>query len=243
MAATAPILSQPLQASQAHQPPKLTSVKALAELPGLSSIPSIYTFQIDPDDQACSDTKESIPTIDFSLLTSTIPGERSKTILELGKACQDWGFFMVINHGVPENLMKAIIEACRAFFELTEEEKQEFEGKHVLDPIRCGTSFNVSVDKVMFWRDFLKVFQHPEFHSPNKPPAFSKIAFEYSKRVRQVAREIVRGISESLGLEENYIDKARIWKMACNYWQRTSIHHVHSQSLQWDCPLIQTMVF
>ncbi|XVF01532.1 hypothetical protein REPUB_Repub04eG0097000 [Reevesia pubescens] len=128
MAATAPIVSQPLQASQTHQPPKLTSVKALAELPGLSSIPSIYTFQIDPDDQACSDTKESIPTIDFSLLTSTIPGERSKNILELGKACQDWGFFMVINHGVPENLMKAIIEACRGFFELTEEEKQNLKG-------------------------------------------------------------------------------------------------------------------
>ncbi|XP_021284391.1 protein DMR6-LIKE OXYGENASE 2-like [Herrania umbratica] len=208
MAASAPFLSQPSQASLTYTPPKLTSIKSLAELPGLTSIPPIYTFPTNPNDQSFSAAKESIPTIDFSQLTSNNPEERSKVIQELGEACQDWGFFTVINHGVPESMMKAIIEACRGFFELTEEEKQQFEGKHVLDPIRCGTSFNVSVDKVLFWRDFLKVFQHPEFHSPNKPAAFSEIALEFSKRVRQLARIIVRGISESLGLEENYIDKA-----------------------------------
>ena len=31
---------------------------------------------------------------------------------------------------------------------------------------------------------------------------------EYSKRVREVARELLRGISESLGLEAEYIEKA-----------------------------------
>lgn len=31
---------------------------------------------------------------------------------------------------------------------------------------------------------------------------------EYSKRVREVARELVKGISESLGLKANYIGKA-----------------------------------
>jgi isopenicillin N synthase-like dioxygenase len=78
----------------------------------------------------------------------------------------------VINHGVPESLMKAMTDACGEFFNLTEEEKREYGGKHVLDSIRCGTSFNASVDKVLFWRDFLKIFVHPQFHSPSKPPAF-----------------------------------------------------------------------
>ncbi|KAL4284645.1 hypothetical protein GQ457_16G026680 [Hibiscus cannabinus] len=114
---------------------------------------------------------------------------------------------MVTNHGVPESLMKAIIEASGEFFELTEEEKRGFEGKHVLDPIRYGTSFNASVDKILCWRDYLKIFQHPQFHSPNKPPVFREIAVEYSKKVRQVVREILRGVSESLGLEDDYIDK------------------------------------
>ncbi|KAE8687720.1 putative 2-oxoglutarate and Fe(II)-dependent oxygenase superfamily protein [Hibiscus syriacus] len=157
------------------QPSKLTSVKALAESLHLSSIPSSYTFPKHANDEAYSGTTESIPIIDFSLLTSSNPVERSKMIQELGNACQDWGFFMVTNHGVPESTMKAMIEACRQFFELTEEEKGEYEGKHVLDPIRSGTSFNASVEKVLYWRDYLKIFQHPQFHSPNNPPAFRKL--------------------------------------------------------------------
>ncbi|KAH1030986.1 hypothetical protein J1N35_043160 [Gossypium stocksii] len=203
---TSPQLSQP---SLSHPPPpKLTTVKALSESPGLSSIPSIYTIPKQPNHELVSDTKEPIPTIDFSLLISSNPDERSKTIRELGKACRDWGFFMVTNHGVPERMMKAMIEVCREFFELTEEEKGECEGKHVLDPIRYGTSFNPSVEKILYWRDYLKIFQHPSFHSPSNPPSLREIALEYSKRARGVMKEIVRGISESLGLEDKYIEKA-----------------------------------
>ncbi|RVW26158.1 hypothetical protein CK203_110539 [Vitis vinifera] len=35
----------------------------------------------------------------------------------------------------------------------------------------CGTSFNARVDQILFWRDFLKLFVHPQFHSPSKPAA------------------------------------------------------------------------
>ncbi|XP_040940602.1 2-oxoglutarate-dependent dioxygenase 19 isoform X2 [Gossypium hirsutum] len=187
MAATALTGSPPSQPSLTHPPPpprKLTTVKALSESPGLSSIPSIYTFLKQPYHEPVSDTEEPIPTIDFSLLTSSLPDER--------------GYSLVTSHGVPERMMKAIIEACREFLELPEEEKRGISGKHVLDPIRFGTSFNESVDEILCWRDYVKIFQHPEFHSPNKPPSFSK-------RVRLVAREIIRGISESLGLEKDYI--------------------------------------
>ncbi|KAJ4848943.1 hypothetical protein Tsubulata_034179 [Turnera subulata] len=177
---------------------RLSTIKALAESPGLTSIPSTYTYARESKEAAASsESEDSIPIIDFSLLSSDTPEQRSKIIHELGKACQEWGFFMVTNHGVPENLMKAVMDASREFFDLTEEEKKEFVGKHVLDPIRCGTSFNASVDKVFFWRDFLKVIVHPDFHSPHKPAGF-----------REVTEELLKAISASLGLEELYIVKA-----------------------------------
>ena len=77
-----------------------------------------------------------------------------------------------MNHGVPKILMDSMLDKCNEFFNLTSEEKREFEGKHVLDPIRCGTSFNTAVEEVNFWRDYLKVMVHPQFHSPSKPPRF-----------------------------------------------------------------------
>lgn len=79
----------------------------------------------------------------------------------------------VINHGVPESLIRSMIEVCRGFFELPEEDKDQYRGYHVLDPIRCGTSFNSSVEKVFFWKDFLKILSHSTvFHSPTKPTGF-----------------------------------------------------------------------
>ncbi|XP_030464946.2 2-oxoglutarate-dependent dioxygenase 19-like [Syzygium oleosum] len=189
---------------------KITSVKALAESSNLTSIPSHYAFTTSTSgDQAVhSEHDDSIPVIDFSLLSSSNPDQQSKVISDLAKACQDWGFFMVINHGVPESQMKATVDAFKRFFDLTEEEKREFQGKHVLDPIRCGTSFNPSVDKVFFWRDFLKVKVHPEFHFPTKPEGLSEVLAQYSGAVRKLARGLLKGISESLGLEPGYIDEA-----------------------------------
>ncbi|GMH16398.1 hypothetical protein Nepgr_018239 [Nepenthes gracilis] len=136
------------------------------------------------------------------------PDQRSKEIHNLGEACQHWGFFMVVNHGVPEGIMKEMIDGCKGFFDLTAEEKREFLGKDVLDPIRCGTSFNVSVEKVHFWRDFLKVTVHPQFHFPHKPFGFREVASEYCARISQVARGLFGGISKSLGFEESYVEKA-----------------------------------
>ncbi|XP_015576938.2 2-oxoglutarate-dependent dioxygenase 19 [Ricinus communis] len=206
MAEVVPVV--PSYASPTKQPPKITSIKILAESPDLITIPASYTFTPNSHDLVVSDTEGAIPVIDYSLLISSSPDHRSKIIHDLGKACQEWGFFMVINHGVPEKLMRSMIDACKGFFDLSEEEKQEYTGSHVLDPIRCGTSFNTSVEKVFCWRDFLKVFVHPVFHSPSKPVGLSDTMLEYSKRVKEVTRELLKGISESLGLEADYIENA-----------------------------------
>ena len=74
--------------------------------------------------------------------------------------------------------MKGMIEACKAFFNLAEAEKEEFRGtRDVLDPIKCGTSSNIAIDKVLLWRDFIKVIAHPHFNSPYKPAGFRYIIY------------------------------------------------------------------
>ncbi|CAK9322140.1 unnamed protein product [Citrullus colocynthis] len=193
----------------------MASVKSIADTPNLTSIPSSFIFATDDDcnddvttDDAPLGSEDSIPIVDFSLLINGTPHQRAKVVNELGKACEDWGFFMVVNHGVGEKLMKEMVEICREFFDLKEEEKREYETKHVLDPIRYGTSFNPKVEKVFFWRDYLKIMVHPKFHSPSRPTRFREILEEYCTRIREMTRELVRGISESLGLEECCLEKA-----------------------------------
>ncbi|KAI7727772.1 hypothetical protein M8C21_018403 [Ambrosia artemisiifolia] len=185
----------------------MNSVKALAESPDLRHIPSIYVNSANSTEPPALDPEDAIPTIDFSLLTSDDAYLRSQVVKELDIACKDWGFFRVINHGVPESLMNMVIEKSKEFFDMSDEEKKEFEEKDVLDPIRYGTSFNSKKDEIFYWRDFLKVIVHPEFTCPNKPLGFREVVLEYSKRTREVVKELLRGISRSLGLDQSYVEK------------------------------------
>lgn len=71
------------------------SVKELVESGSLKSVPPNYVIAKSSGDCICSEA-ETIPTIDFSLLTSGTPDQRSKAIQDIGNACREWGFFMVI---------------------------------------------------------------------------------------------------------------------------------------------------
>eukprot|EP00262_Sarcandra_glabra_P012980 TRINITY_DN3476_c0_g4_i1.p1 TRINITY_DN3476_c0_g4~~TRINITY_DN3476_c0_g4_i1.p1 ORF type:complete len:359 (-),score=37.09 TRINITY_DN3476_c0_g4_i1:259-1335(-) len=201
----APVLLQAPDPSPLFQ---TKSVKQLTQSANLTTLPSNYIYS-HPETTLLDPTlSHQIPTIDFALLTTSTPDQRSQIVRDIGKACSEWGFFMVINHGLSERVREGMLDACRAFFDLTEEEKRECAEKHVLDPIRYGTSINATVDEVMSWRDFLKVVVHPNFHSPEKPTCFREVSLEYCTSIREIAKELLKGISESLGLEACYIEKA-----------------------------------
>ena len=46
-------------------------------------------------------------------------------VKEVGNACKDWGFFQVINHGVPMEKLQKIDDASRKFFAQSLEEKRK----------------------------------------------------------------------------------------------------------------------
>ncbi|OWM89401.1 hypothetical protein CDL15_Pgr024149 [Punica granatum] len=191
---------------------KASTVKALAEKHNLTEIPPIYNFQtLSTIDQAIAsggagEDQEPIPVIDFSLLTSGTPDQRSPIVRNLGNMCRDWGCFMVINHRVDEGLINKILDSCKEFFDQEEEVKREYEGKHTSDPICHGTGADAAVTEVLFWRDYLRVMVHPEFHSPSKPAG--EVLAEFTNAIRGMVRDLLGGISESLGLESSYMDRA-----------------------------------
>ncbi|XP_059636784.1 2-oxoglutarate-dependent dioxygenase 19-like [Cornus florida] len=186
----------------------MSSVKELVERGCLTSIPSKFVLAQNSNDLMLLEEEEAeeIPIIDFSHFSGSAK-QAAKVIQDIGYACQQWGFFMLINHGMPENLVDEMLKVSQSFFELSEDEKREYTGKSLFDPVRYGTSFNVSVDKTLFWRDHLKVQVHPNFNAPLKPNKFREFSQEYCKRARDIAGELLKGISSSLGLEENYINK------------------------------------
>uniref|UniRef100_A0A453JPF6 Fe2OG dioxygenase domain-containing protein n=1 Tax=Aegilops tauschii subsp. strangulata TaxID=200361 RepID=A0A453JPF6_AEGTS len=145
-------------------------------------------------------SEDGIPVVDLAVLVNGDARERSQAVRHLGRACQDWGFFMVTNHGVPEDLQSAMMDACKELFGLPPEQKAEFMDAGPMDPVRVGTGFNSAVDGARYWRDYVKMFAHPELHCPAKPDGLRGVAAEYAARTRGLLLELTAAISESLGL-------------------------------------------
>ncbi|XP_027366132.1 protein DMR6-LIKE OXYGENASE 2-like [Abrus precatorius] len=205
--ASAATISSPGSESPKVHASDIPSIKAFAESNGGSLIPSTYHSIIDPHDDVADELAASIPVIDLSLLTSHDPQIHAKAVRQLGKACADWGVFLLTNHGISEKLMEEVMNKSLEFHYLPVEEKKEFDdsGKSPFTPIRYGTSYNPEAEKVHYWRDYLKVITSPQFNFPNKPPGYREVAFEYTREIRGVVRKLLEGMSESLGLESDSI--------------------------------------
>ncbi|CAO2169431.1 unnamed protein product [Urochloa humidicola] len=171
-----------------------------AEHSGHSAVPLSDTGTCGGDD--------GIPVVDFDVLVNGAADQRAQAIRDLGRACEDWGFFMVINHGVPEELKEAAMETSKELFSLPEEEKAEHLEARPMDPIRIGTGFFSVVDGVRYWRDYLKMFAHPELHCPAKPAKLRDVAAEYAAATRGLLLQLAKAISESLGLDGGRISEA-----------------------------------
>ncbi|XP_002520269.2 2-oxoglutarate-dependent dioxygenase 19 [Ricinus communis] len=147
---------------------------------------------------------EEIPTVNYCMLFSGDPHQRSIAIEQLSKACEEYGFFYLVNHGVPDGVIEGALKGIADFFELTEEEeRRQYKKKDPTDRIIWDQNYHADQN-----REYLKIVAHPQFHCPNKPVGFSEALEEYFKRFNDVKIGLARAISKVLGFEENYIEKA-----------------------------------
>ncbi|KAG6495554.1 hypothetical protein ZIOFF_043380 [Zingiber officinale] len=51
----------------------------------------------------------AIPVIDFSKLEGK---ERAETLAQIDNGCQQWGFFQLVNHGIPVELLERVKKVC-----------------------------------------------------------------------------------------------------------------------------------
>ncbi|MBX6387994.1 MAG: isopenicillin N synthase family oxygenase [Frankia sp.] len=90
-----------------------------------------------------------VPVIDFSGATSEDPARRAAVAAALDDACRTSGFFTVVGHGIPRDLMEGAIEQARAFFELPMETKARYlaaKGDPTLRGLRVWHNQNTGYD-------------------------------------------------------------------------------------------------
>ncbi|EFJ30619.1 2-oxoacid-dependent dioxygenase [Selaginella moellendorffii] len=176
---------------------------------GLHKVPDIYIQSKEGRPNAVH-REESFPVLDLGTALNSSKA-RAALVSQIREACVNWGFFQVINHGVPHSLVDEMLSVAREFHALPNEEKMRYFSTDTESRMRYGTSFNVTQDKVFSWRDYLRHSCLPlaEMQDlwPEKPASY-KVTADYSTRVRNLAKFLLELISESLDLPKDYIDKA-----------------------------------
>ncbi|KAM7468056.1 hypothetical protein LguiB_015618 [Lonicera macranthoides] len=97
-----------------------------------------------------------IPVNDLSMLSNANKEELKKLYL----ACKDWGFFQVINHGVPNEVLQHIKDAAAGFFHLPLEEKNKC-SMPANDIQGYGHAYVVSEEQKLDWTDALILHHFP----------------------------------------------------------------------------------
>ncbi|KAI3473964.1 hypothetical protein Pfo_028538 [Paulownia fortunei] len=143
-----------------------------------------------------------LPVIDFAELQGP---NRSKVLKSLAYAGENYGFFQLVNHGIPDEIVSNMVNVSKRFFEMPFSEREKYMSADMSSPVRYGTSFNQTNDGVFCWRDFLKLVCHPLPdvlpHWPSSPLDFRQLAVSYAKETKFLFLMLVEAILESLGLK------------------------------------------
>lgn len=152
-----------------------TGVKGLVDSQ-ITTIPRIFVHS-DPVGDLSGDTDGldsfAIPVIDLAGGRRVQDSEaRAELVSRLGAACEEWGFFRVVNHGIERDLLEGLIDGVRRFHEEVDEEaKKGFYSRDETRKVKFNTNFDFHKAPAANWRDSLYCDVAPDPPSPDEFPA------------------------------------------------------------------------
>ncbi|GAB2217699.1 hypothetical protein Droror1_Dr00000903 [Drosera rotundifolia] len=186
-------------------------VKGLLDA-GVTSLPRIFvnnqTLPLDGltvvtnDDQ----TQAGIPIIDLGGVND-VPARREEIIKEILDACGTWGFFQIVNHGIPQTMLNEIREGVLKFHELdTETKKKYYTREYGKKKFIYNSNYYLFEGPVTNWRDTITAVMAPVAADPQEiPEVCREIIIDYSKEVIRLGHTLFELFSESMGLHPNHL--------------------------------------
>ncbi|MBA0830872.1 hypothetical protein Goarm_015372 [Gossypium armourianum] len=194
-------------------------VKGLVDS-GIKHVPRMFHHQFENNSVSCG-IQVSIPIIDLEKVKQNRT-TREEIVGKVRNASKTWGFFQVLNHGIPMNVMEEMKDGARRFFEQDVESKSRFFSRDYTKRVVYNSNFDLYSAPAAKWRDTVVCSMAPNPPKPEELPAvFRDIMLEYSKQVMNLGYLLFELLSEALGLNPDYlkdIDCAKGLVMLSHYY-------------------------
>jgi len=167
-----------------------------------------------------------VPIIDISALFGKDAQAKLKTAKDIGHACSDIGFFVVVNHGVDAAAIDGMMKSSGEFFDMPTEEKTKWitedEAKYPYGYSKIGGEILSAGKDAEHGKKKAGVGDMKEMFTlgpkdpksgmppriiPTNPASFDKAWDTYYEAIHALAETLVRSFALALNLPEDWFDQ------------------------------------
>ncbi|MCO5582284.1 hypothetical protein L7F22_036176 [Adiantum nelumboides] len=152
-----------------------------------------------------------IPIVDLSQLRSSDQFHVVRD--QVSRACQEWGFFYVVNHDISPEVFNDMWKAYDLVFKLPVEERGNFDCGPFIPP-DILQKLNEKKEALKNYADFRDTIRLRDLNPDDNdgtiastPQFFRRPACNFYKALRDVGFELLSVMSESLGVEADHIQR------------------------------------
>nr|AGN52989.1 ACC oxidase [Euphorbia esula] len=128
--------------------------------------------------------------------------ERAATMAKIKDACENWGFFEILNHGIETEFMDRVESMTKGHYQKCMEQRfKEMVASKGLDSVQTEI-------KDLDWESTFHIRHLPQSNIseiPDLADDYRKLMKEFAGKLEKLAEELLDLLCENLGLEKGYL--------------------------------------
>ncbi|GJU72861.1 2-oxoglutarate (2OG) and Fe(II)-dependent oxygenase superfamily protein [Tanacetum coccineum] len=181
-------------------------VKGLVDS-GLTKVPRQY---IQPPNHRINKQNANVSPENMTIDLSELDGpNHDQVVKSISHAAETLGFFQVVNHGVPLELLESLKVSAHQFFNQPSEKKAVYlKGVSRSPMVKYGTSFVPEKEKALEWKDYISMIYTNDADALEFwPNECKEVALEYIKTSTEMVKRLLHALMGNLGVK---LDDSRL---------------------------------